>query len=311
MAQAPAANFPEAAWLEEWLAHLAGERRLSPHTLRNYRQGVTEFFTFVRGEGRFGGATDAVPELLVRSFLIEMQRRGISRRTLHLHVSACRGFFRYLGAQGRTRRNPFTGVALPKLDKPLPKFLTEKQMQRFLEGPRRACENGALSPFEADRDLAIFELLYGAGFRISELVGLRVRDLDMASGMARVLGKGKKERLCPVGPAAVELVRRLRREHGVAAGPADPVLPGAGGRPLTVRWVQRRMKYYLQMAELPADLTPHKIRHAFATHMINAGADLRVVQEMLGHASLSTTQIYTHVSLQRLKDAHRKAHPRA
>lgn len=304
-------NTPELARLDDFLAYLSEERRLSAYTVRNYGQALREIFSFLRSEGRWQGNLEVVPNLLLRSYLIEMQRAGLSRRTLHLRVSAGRAFFRYLLERRVIATNPFSGLAAPPFRRSLPKFLTEKQAERFLEGPRRRLEAGALTPMEACRDQLVFELLYGAGLRISELVALTYRQIDLRTGSARILGKGQKERLAPIGRVALELVKRFRAEFAPEARPEDSVLGAVCGRPVTAGWVQRRMKTYLAEAELPLDLTPHKLRHSFATHLVNAGADLRVVQELLGHASLSTTQVYTHVSLQRLKEAHRKAHPRA
>jgi integrase/recombinase XerC len=192
----------------------------------------------------------------------------------------------------------------------LPKFLTEKQVTRFLEGPSRRLEAGENTPFEASRDQLIFELLYGAGLRISELVGLRYEHVDLSTGVLRIKGKGGKERLAPMGEMATRALRLHREEFIENPEPTDPVVAVNGKKPLSAGWVQRRMKVYLALADLPLDLTPHKLRHSFATHLLNAGADLRVVQELLGHGQLSTTQVYTHVGLDRLKDAHRAAHPR-
>jgi integrase/recombinase XerC len=239
-----------------------------------------------------------------------MQRAGLSRRTLHLRVSAGRAFFRYLLERREISVNPFAGLAAPPFRRSLPRFLTEKQTERFLEGPRRRLEAGRVTPMEACRDQLVFELLYGAGLRVSELVALTYRQVDLRNGTARILGKGQKERLTPIGRVALELLKQFRAEFAPEADGDTSVLGSVCGRPVSASWVQRRMKGYLADADLPLDLTPHKLRHSFATHLVNAGADLRVVQELLGHASLSTTQVYTHVSLQRLKDAHRKAHPR-
>lgn len=299
------------AAIEDFISHLGLERRLSPYTQRNYRHALLDFFGFLDASGRWNRSLGSVPVMLVRSYLIEVQRTGVSRRTLHLRVSAVRAFYRHLMKAGKASSSPVAGVSVPAFRKPLPKFLTEKQMISFLEGPRRLLEKDAINPFEALRDQLIFELLYGGGLRISELVTLRYRQIDLKSGVARIQGKGGKERQCPLGQSAMELLRRFRAEHSPDAGEEDTVVVGTGGKPMSALWIQQRMKKYLELAELPMDLTPHKIRHSYATHLVNAGADLRVVQELLGHSSLSTTQVYTHVSLQRLKDAHKKAHPRA
>ncbi len=247
----------------------------------------------------------------VRSYIIDAQRSGISRRTLHLRVSAFRSFFRFLRRHGEVDRNPVAGLNVPRYTAPLPRFLTEKEMTRFLEAPSKRFQAGHLDSFTARRDSLIFELLYGAGLRISEAVSANWGDFNKADGCLKVMGKGKKERICPVGRHAGVLLATFKNEEAVVTDRGDPVLHQMNGRRLTAFWVQKRMKTYLREAGLPEDLTPHKIRHSFATHLLNAGADMRVVQELLGHSSLSTTQIYTHVGLRHLKEAHRKAHPRA
>lgn len=304
----------EEAWLERWLPpfldHLESERRLSQYTVRNYRGAVESFAGWLGKEAGLA-CWNRLSRRQVRGFLIEAQHR-FSRRTLHNHVSALRAFFRYWMKRKEVGANPFTGVALPKLDRPLPKFLTEKQVRQLLDGPMRLLENEAISPFQAWRDRLMMELLYGAGLRVSELVALNYGSVDRENGVARVLGKGKKERLCPLGNVAVACLRKFEAEFATQTGYADPVLPAADGKKrLYPRQVQLLLKRYLTLADLPMDISPHKIRHSYATHLLNNGADLRLVQELLGHANLSTTQIYTHVSVGRLQEIYRKAHPRA
>lgn len=297
-------------WIEPFLDFVARERRLSEYTVRNYRQGVEEFGRWLASEK--GGLTSPakVDARVIRDYMIEAQRR-ISRRTLHNRMSALRSFYRYWRRQGALEINPLTGIVLPRLDRALPKFLTEGQMLALLGGPGRLLEEGAIEPFTAWRDRLVMELLYGGGLRVSELVGLNYGQIDFHSGVARVMGKGKKERLCPLGPVAMAVLERFRNGFATRSGIADPVIINARHQRLSARSVQLLLKKYLALAELPADLTPHKIRHSYATHLLDNGADLRMVQDLLGHASLSTTQIYTHVSVSRLQEAHRKAHPRA
>ncbi|MES1166816.1 MAG: tyrosine-type recombinase/integrase, partial [Pseudomonadota bacterium] len=235
----------------------------------------------------------------------------LDRRTLHNHASALRAFFKYWARHGRVRRNPLAGLPLPKLEKRLPQFLTEEQMKALLTGPQRLLDNQSLDPFTAWRDRLVMELLYGGGLRVSELVGLNHGDIDPDSGVARVLGKGRKERLCPLGQVATAVLRKFRTEFTRDTGPSAPVVINPDQTRMSVRSVQLMLKRYLALAELPLDLTPHKLRHSYATHLLNAGADLRLVQELLGHASLASTQIYTHVSVARLKDIYNHAHPRA
>jgi integrase/recombinase XerC len=213
--------------------------------------------------------------------------------------------------RGRLKRDPLVGVPLPKLEKRLPQFLTEEQMKLLLNGPQRLLENESIAPHTAWRDRLAMELLYGGGLRVSELVALEYGAIDFESGVARVLGKGKKERLCPLGRVAMAVLVKFRDEFAKHTAPASPVLVNADGTPMTIRAVQLMLKRYLALAELPMDLTPHKLRHSYATHLLNAGADLRLVQELLGHSQLATTQVYTHVSMARLQQIYAKAHPRA
>lgn len=299
-----------AVWLDPFLDYLAKERRYSAYTVRNYRQAVEDFVAWLK---RRGGAPDGFAALGardVRDFVIEAQRR-FGRRTLHNHVSGLRTFFRYWMREGRLTRNPFIGVPLPKLEKPLPKFLTESQMLRLLAGPEQLLKQEAISPFQALRDRLVLEVLYGGGLRVSEAVALNHGDIDPATGSARVLGKGRKERICPLGDAAMGVLRSFRETEAKRTGPADPVLVNERHGRMTPAEIQRLVKKYLALADLPMDITPHKLRHSYATHLLNAGADLRSVQELLGHASLTTTQIYTHTSVARLKEIHARAHPRA
>jgi len=304
----PAAVVEE--WLEPFLAHLGKERRYSRYTVRNYRQAFEDFWRWLAAAGGAARGLDRLGPREVRDFIIEGQRR-FSRRTLHNHASGLRAFYKFWLRRGRLRRNPFTGVPLPRLDRPLPQFLTEKQMVDLLAGPQRLLENESLDAFTAWRDRLIMELLYGGGLRVSELVGLNYGQVDFERGCARVLGKGNKERLCPLGRVAMAVLGKWRAEFARDSGPDAPVVVNDRHERLPVRQVQLRLKRYLALAGLPRDLTPHKLRHSYATHLLNAGADLRLVQELLGHVNLATTQIYTHVSIAHLKKIYERAHPRA
>jgi integrase/recombinase XerC len=299
-----------AEWWRPFADHLAKERRYSPCTLRNYRQAFDDFYRWLAGAGRWNRGFDALDGREMRDFVIEAQRR-YGRRTLHNHVSGLRAFMKYWQRHGKVRRNPFVGMPLPKLEKRLPKFLTEEQMKRLLLGPARLLENESIDAFTSWRDRLVMELLYGGGLRVSELTGLNYGAVDIGSGVARVLGKGRKERLCPLGRVATAVLVKFRDEFARDTGAAAPVVVTARHERLPVRRVQLLLKRYLALAELPSDLTPHKLRHSYATHLLNAGADLRLVQELLGHAQLATTQIYTHVSVARLQEIYAKAHPRA
>ncbi len=297
-------------WWAPFAEFLEKERRYSAYTLRNYRQAFDDFYRWLNEAGLWARGFDQLGTRELRDFVIEGQSR-FGRRTLHNHVSGLRAFFKFWLRRGGVKRNPFVGVPLPKLEKRLPQFLTEKQMKLLLNGPQRLLENEAIDAFTAWRDRLVMELLYGGGLRVSEVVALDYGQIDFTSGVARVLGKGKKERLCPLGRVAMAVLAKWKNEFARESGHTSPVLVNAKHERLPVRQVQLLLKRYLALAELPLELTPHKLRHSYATHLLNAGADLRLVQELLGHASLNTTQVYTHVSVARLRDVYAKAHPRA
>ena len=305
----PPAEIPPAVRAEWWAPFadfLAKERRYSAYTVRNYRQAFEDFVRWRQGATDFA----ALGPREMRDFVIEAQRR-FDRRTLHNHASGLRTFFKYWMRHGKLRHNPFAGVPLPKLEKRLPKFLNEEQIKLLLRGPQRLLENESIDAAAACRDRLAMELLYGGGLRVSELVSLNYGAIDFESGVARVVGKGRKERLCPLGRVALVVTKKFRDEFAKRTAPTSPVLANPNGARMTVRAVQLMLKRYLALAGLPLDLTPHKLRHSYATHLLNAGADLRLVQELLGHAQLATTQVYTHVSVARLKEIYAKAHPRA
>jgi integrase/recombinase XerC len=307
------AALPEEVMAEWWTPvaeHLALERRCSVYTVRNYRQAFEDFWRWAQTAGVWARGLDALEVREVRDFVIEARGR-FDRRTLHNHVSGLRTWAKFWQRRGKLIRNPFVGVPLPKLEKRLPLFLTEEQMQRLLRGPQRLIENESERPEIAWRDRLAMELLYGGGLRVSEVVGLNYGSVDAANGVARVVGKGRKERMCPLGRVAVAVLVKVRDTYAKKAGPDDPVLTNPNGTRMTVRAVQLQLKKYLALADLPLELTPHKLRHSYATHLLNAGADLRLVQELLGHAQLTTTQAYTHVSVARLREVYAKAHPRA
>jgi integrase/recombinase XerC len=299
-----------ASWWRPFGDHLEQERRCSAYTVRNYRTAFEDFYRWLVRSRLWGKGIGGLGSREIRDFVIEAQRR-YGRRTLHNHVSGLRALCRYWVVNGRLKSNPFSGAPLPRLERRLPQFLTEEQARTLLASPQRLLESGGCDAFTACRDRLAMEVLYGAGLRVSELVGLNYGDVDLGEGVARVTGKGRKQRLCPLGRVACAVLVRFRDEFAPATGAGDPVLCGPGGGRMTVRAVQLMLKRHLALAGLPLDLTPHKLRHSFATHLLNAGADLRIVQELLGHAQLVTTQVYTHVGIARLKDVYDKAHPRA
>jgi integrase/recombinase XerC len=302
--------YPVQEHKKAFLLHLRQERNLSDYTVRNYNHAIDSFFGYLKSSREWDGELERIPKQLIRGYIIESQR-DISRRTLHLHISAVRSFYKYLRKLDIIRSSPFVGITLPKLEKKLPKFLTEKQIDLLLDAPMNAMKTGRLEPFQAWRDQLMFELLYGGGFRISELCALNYEHIDMNTGAARVWGKGNKERIAPIGPCALDCLVHFKQNYAKETEGTSPVLINNQFKRVNARWVQRHLKNYLLMTGLPADITPHKLRHSFATHMMNAGADLRLVQELLGHSSLAATQVYTHVSISRLKATHKQAHPRA
>ncbi|MEM9025409.1 MAG: tyrosine recombinase XerC [Verrucomicrobiota bacterium] len=292
--------------LKKFEEFLAFEERRSKHTVRNYVKATEAFLLWV---GK-SVSLEAMTPRLVRSYVVEVQRY-YERRTIHNHVSGMRVFFKWLRREGEIDGNPMLGVRLPKLDRPLPVYLTEPQVKALLDAPMELLHLERVSPIEAWRDTLVLEILYGGGLRIGELCGLKVKDVDTHAGVARVLGKGSKERVCPVGAVAIQVYQHYLEHYRGDCAPDSWVFIRRNGEALSPRTIQARLKIYLEHAQLPMDLTPHKLRHSFATHLLDHGADLRIVQNMLGHASLSSTQIYTHVGVSRLKKAHAQAHPRA
>ncbi len=308
------ANASSERWRTEWLPpfvkHLRHERRLSEYTVRNYTTAISLFFQHLSDSGKWSGELSEIQLRVARDFVIEEQKR-VSRVTLRNYVSGLKTFFKFWIRQGVLDKNPLEGLVLPKPPKKLPIFLTEKQVVRLLEGPNRLLAEEAIEPFVAWRDRLVMELLYGAGFRVSELVGLTYGDISVDEGVARVVGKGGKSRTCPLGKVALAALEKWRSEFAPATGYSDPVVVSNRGKKWSARQIQLLLKRYLSLAELPMDITPHKIRHSYATHLLDNGADLRLVQELLGHSKLSTTQIYTHVNLGRLKAVYDRSHPRA
>ena len=295
-------------WWNPFAEFLSKEKRYSIYTIRNYRQAFEDLYHHLPN---WPSNIGEIRQSDIRDYIIETQYR-FKRRTLHNHISGLRTFFKFWLRKGIISRDPLLGIPMPKLDKRLPKFLTEKQMFELLQGPEKLLKLGKITPASAMRDRLVLELLYGAGFRVSELTSLTYQKINFDNGIARILGKGKKERLCPVGKVAFALLKEWKNRFAPPEITSEsPILITSKGTPLYPRAVQLILKRYLTLAGLPQDLSPHKLRHSYATHMLNAGADLRLVQELLGHASLNTTQIYTHVSIAQLKDIYKKAHPHA
>jgi len=299
--------------LAEFVAYLAKERNDSPHTVRAYERDVAEFATFC---ARFyGGAWRwvGVDRLAVRGFLGALQQRGLAKRSIARSLSALRAFYRFLNVTRGVETNPAKAARTPKLGRTLPTHLDRAEVdQLFAAAAARAAAGG----FGTVRDLAMLELFYSTGMRLSELAGLNEPDIDLVSEQVKVRGKGKKERIVPLGRYAGVALRRYYAERDTlltttTRGDRRAVFLSRRGRRLTPRGVQLAMKALFGALARGRELHVHALRHSFATHLLDAGADLRAVQELLGHASLGTTQVYTHTSVERLKRVYHQAHPRA
>ncbi len=312
---APATGAAIDANVEEYLTYLAKERDVSPHTVTAYRRDLREFTAYLSGYyGASGWSWEGVDRLAMRGFLAHLTRRGLARRSMARTLSAVRGFYKFLAFNETVSSNPARAVGSPRLEKHLPGYLDRAQIDLLFQAAEARAMEGR---FEDVRNLAILELFYSTGMRVSELQGLNRTDLDLISQQVKVRGKGRKERIVPVGDHAQLAIRNYEAKrdelNGRLGGRVDrrAVFVGRTGRRLTVRAVQKLMGKFLSQVDEDAGLSTHSLRHTFATHLLDAGADLRAVQELLGHASISTTQIYTHTSVERLKEVYHKAHPRA
>jgi len=279
------------------------ERNSSPRTLYNYRHALEVFKTQAGNPVWKDCNADHF-----RKYLFHCLKQEISRATIRLHFAAFRTFYKFLVERHGFQNNPLKEVQLPKAEKKLPLVFSAKQVVELLEAPLKMERKGQAVPWAAARDVAIMELFYSSGLRLSELAALNVASIDPYSESVRVLGKGRKERVVPVGSVALKAIQVYRQQAGVQSG---PLFINKSRKRLSTRTVLAMMKKYQALTSIPISVSPHKLRHSFATHLLDAGADLRSVQSLLGHASLSTTQIYTHVSLERLKQAYNEAHPRA
>jgi integrase/recombinase XerC len=297
--------------IHRYLEHLQGERQLSPQTLRAYEHDLATFFEFL-ATGFLGKEADAVrprdvDPLAVRSFLAALTRQGLGKRSQGRTLSAVRSLFRFACREGILEANPAQGVRTPKAPKTLPRHLRPGEVESLIEAP---AGEGPL----VLRDRAILELLYAAGLRVSELVGLDWPDVDLSARMVRVLGKGSKERMVPFGRPAAVALRGWLGAWETLRTPSDdgqPVFLNHQGTRLTDRSVRRVIDRWVDAAAVARGVHPHTLRHTFATHLLEGGADLRAIQELLGHSSLSTTQKYTHLEVERLLSVYRDAHPRA
>lgn len=296
--------------LEDFLVHLEKERDQSPHTIKAYRRDLECFAEFCERFYGAGWRWAQIDRLGVRGFLGELDRRGLAKRSAARTLSALRSFYRYLQVHHNIANAVVRAARTPKVDKRLPTHFRRDEMDALFLHAETLAESGE---FTALRDLAMLELFYSSGLRLAELAELELRNLDLLSDQVKVRGKGRKERIVPVGAKAISALRRylLARELVARRPGADrtAVFVNRNGRRIGVGTVQRRM-HRLFDAAAGGGRRVHSLRHSFATHLMDAGADLRAVQELLGHASLSTTQIYTHTSVERLKQVYRQAHPR-
>jgi integrase/recombinase XerC len=299
----------------EFLEHLAKERSLSAHTVQAYSRDLDAFTEFLAGY--YAGAEwtwQGVDRLALRGFLAHLGRRQLSKRSIARALSAVRSLYRYLHRTEQVEANPARAVGSPKLEKYLPGYLDRPRVAVLFELAELRASSGR---FVDMRNLAILELFYSTGMRLSELRGLNRPDMDLVSQQVKVRGKGKKERILPLGDHAQRALRNYEAKRdellGAIGGTGDrvAVFLSDRGKRIGVRTLQIAMTKLLRGVDAESTLSVHSLRHTFATHMLDAGADLRAVQELLGHASIATTQIYTHTSVERLKQVYRKAHPRA
>ncbi len=297
------------AALGDFERHLRDERRVSEHTLRNYLSDLQQFAAFLASAMPDVKRPGEVDTLALRTYLGYLHQRGVCKASVMRKLAALRTFFRFLHREGRVGSNPARALHTPRQVKKVPRVLTEEESAALVEAPPSP-EDHSLAGL---RDRALLELLYATGMRASEVVGLDMERVFLSDRIIRVWGKGRKERVVPFGePAARALEAYLAaRSDAGALGPASPVFCNLKGGRLTSRSLQRIVEKYLKLAPMDKDASPHTLRHSFATHLLSRGADLRAIQELLGHESLSTTQKYTHVAAAQLKAVYDSAHPRA
>jgi integrase/recombinase XerC len=292
-------------YIEQFLVHLTNERRLSGHTIAAYRRDLTALDGYRRSQSLDGW--EQLGPFEVRRFAAEAHRKGLSPRSIARRLSATRSFFTYLLRENVLQNNPAVGVQAPKAPRRLPNTLDADQMARLLQESESPAAEPALI-----RDRAIMELLYSSGLRLGELVGLNLHDLDLADATVRVTGKGNKVRILPVGRHARRALANWLQARTVMLAPDEEALfVGHRGRRINPRTVQNRVKRWAVLAGAPVSVHPHMLRHSFASHLLESSGDLRGVQELLGHADISTTQVYTHLDFQHLARIYDSSHPRA
>jgi len=291
--------------INQFIHYLNAEKNASPHTCRGYQRDLEEFENFLKNSGTCLSPAgniemENVDRLAIRRYLSFLHRKN-KRSSIARKISTLRSFFKYLVREQLATSNPAKSVSTPKVEKPLPTTLTVDEAFRLMETP---AENKGL------RDRAILELLYSSGIRVGELVGLNLNQMDLDLGIVKVMGKGRKERIVPVGSKAIEALKAYLEKRAALDGESPLFVNSRGGR-LTARSVGRLIKKYTKRSGIFRRISPHTLRHSFATHLLDAGADIREIQEMLGHASLSTTQRYIHLSPGKLMEVYDKAHPRS
>jgi integrase/recombinase XerC len=286
-------------YIEKFIRYLEIEKNYSKHTILNYRLDLEDFKQFL-------GNLDIenIDYLFLRKYLVALKEKQLCNRTINRQLSTLRSFFKFLTREGYLQTNPILSLSSPKLEKRLPQFLTEEEVNRLIA----VTFAGKKTDERSFRDRAILETFYSTGIRISELVGLSIEDIDFIGGVAKVLGKGKKERIVPIGDTAITAIRDYLEKRKKKS---EALFLNKSGRRMTDRGVRNAVKKYINLASIKSGVSAHTLRHSFATHLLNRGADLRSVQELLGHVNLSTTQIYTHLTTERLKHIYDKAHPRA
>lgn len=309
--------------LEKFLKYLTLEKQASIHTVNGYKLDLLQFIELMAGVDEAFDDWARFTRDDARSYLQELHKLNLSKNSIARKLASLRSFYKYMQLEGAVPGNPFMRLPAQGRERKLPQIMSINAVDALIAAVKNYhleqirtgnAKNDQLAAFAAARDQALIEVIYSGGLRISEAVNLNFKDIDLIGGVILVHGKGKKERMCALGRPARSALRTYLLHRKTRTGneaPAAPVFVNRNGGRLTARSLQRNLKDYLLLAGLPPDLTPHKLRHSFATHLLDAGADLRSVQEMLGHADLGTTQIYTHVSTERLKEAYRKAHPRA
>jgi len=284
--------------IDKFIRYLEIEKNYSGHTILNYKLDLESFKSFL---GSPEPEPDKIDYLTLRKYLAVLKEKNLANRTVNRRLSALRSFFKFLTREGLVKTNPILSLSSPKLEKHLPMFLTEEEVAKLIDSVLPKDERGF-------RDRAILETFYSTGIRIAELAGLSKDDIDFIGGIVKVMGKGKKERIVPIGDKAMSALRDYFTKRKKES---EAVFLNKNGKRITTRGVRNIVDKYIHLAGMKHGVSPHTLRHSFATHLLNRGADLRSVQELLGHANLSTTQIYTHLTTDRLKNVYDKTHPRA